>query len=440
MTSRGATSRPCNRFHAIMAVALGLLPAPVLACGDAGIPCVMDGRAFVDTVGINTHFVDPGTPYPSHAGQLLGTLLQAHLRHIRDGALQSGGSVSPADQSALFRTLAGAGIHTDFITDPHAGPGFLHTFRARVAPAAEAFELPNEPNDGRDPAWADHTRSALQGFRAAADGIPVIGPALVVLSAGQPGDNPYVTLGNQAALVDFGNIHDYAAGFSPGTSGWGNAAAPPCQATRYGSIPFNLCEARAAFGTRPIMATEYGWATAAGRHGAVPDAVQANYVVRGLLLQAMAGVARTYIYQLVDSGSDAGQSMGLLRADLSAKPSFTALAALLDLADDTGPGHPLGDIHLTGDLADVRCLLLRRPTGPNRLVAWVERPSYDPDARGGAGASLAPPSQRVSLHLPPSVAASAVHRFTSTGRITDEAVPPGLELALTDQLAVIDLQ
>ena len=61
----------------------------------------------------------------------------------------------------------------------------------------------------------------------------------------------------------------------------------------------------------------------------------------------LAGVPRTYLYQLVDQSPDAGRidqerNFGLLRNDFSEKPAFRTLAKLLALARPTTQAAPAG--------------------------------------------------------------------------------------------------
>ena len=207
---------------------------------------------------------------------------------------------------------------------------------------------------------------------------------MVVLSL----DNPYATLGDISGDVSFGNVHDYAGARPPATPGWGGPGKPPCGDTRYGSIAFASCYARAATGRLPLMATESGWSTGPGVPEHVSEEMQANFAMQTVLQHFASGFARTYIYQLMDAGTDGGATMGLLRSDASPKPAMTALATLLRRLDDTqaGSGGDPGSADLAilangapvGE-AELPRILLRHRDGHFTLVLW--RPEATTDRR-----------------------------------------------------------
>jgi hypothetical protein len=160
-----------------------------------------------------------------------------------------------------------------------------------------------------------------------------------------------------------------------------------------------MCYAQAAFPGRRLVSTETGWGTDARRSGNLPEAVQAAYVLRTVLRHFAAGFARTYLYQLMDAGTDEFVGYGLLRADGSPKPAFAALGTLL-AALDGPPGHGdagRGEISVhAADGEEVARLLLRRADGGRVLVLWQEAALTDPDA-GDARITVAP--RRVTLRV-----------------------------------------
>src|SRR5580698_8705916 len=60
---------------------------------------------FADSVGVNTHFTQPGTYYATHFEAVKARLLELGARHIRDGVIDDHGDISDRDQSAMFREL-----------------------------------------------------------------------------------------------------------------------------------------------------------------------------------------------------------------------------------------------------------------------------------------------------------------------------------------------
>jgi len=123
----------------------------------------------------------------------------------------------------------------------------------------------------------------------------------------------------------------------------------------------------------PLWITEIGWPTT----DADPPAQQARYTVRAVLLAALAGADRVYLYTLLDgpnpTASPPEDAFGLVSyqadwADGGApadKPSFVALKAILGA---------VGAYAVTGRLAatpaDVYLVELVDPAGTKGWVAW----------------------------------------------------------------------
>jgi hypothetical protein len=124
------------------------------------------------------------------------------------------------------------------------------------------------------------------------------------------------------------------------------------------------------------------------------------------------GVERTYIFQLADPWPDAqrppGLSLeenrfGLLRSDLSRKPSFVALSNLMRVTDSDSAqvGSPGGlRLRLEGAGPDVRHLLLRSADGSYALALWRGVSVWDPQARR----DLFPASNRLEVVLGDAIA------------------------------------
>jgi hypothetical protein len=138
---------------------------------------------------------------------------------------------------------------------------------------------------------------------------------------------------------------------------------------------------------KPLVATEIGYHTDTsplyGGHYGAPERAVAQYMPRIALEAFTGGIERTYIYQFADLWSPAQaqqygvsaaeNSFGLLRWDLSPKPSFIALRNLLRVVDgDSAPvAAPAGmRLHLEGAGPDVRSLLLRSADGTYALALW----------------------------------------------------------------------
>jgi hypothetical protein len=122
----------------------------------------------------------------------------------------------------------------------------------------------------------------------------------------------------------------------------------------------------------------------------VPEDVAGIYTPRLVGEFFWRGVARTYIYELADQGTDKTQreqNFGLLRHDMSEKPAYVALKNLVTLVKE--PPAPKGDPFVPEPLdyqlappADVKLQplganLLQKRDGTYVLLLWQQVSVYD---------------------------------------------------------------
>ncbi|UBF27172.1 hypothetical protein K9N68_04180 [Kovacikia minuta CCNUW1] len=170
----------------------------------------------------------------------------------------------------------------------------------------------------------------------------------------------------------------------------------------------------------------------------VSEAVQGKYIPRLFLENYNQGIVRTFSYELIDERSNTTNSednYGLLRADGSPKPAFTALQNLISLLNDPSetsatftPGSL--DYTLSGSTQNVEHTLLQKSNGDFYLVLWQEVPSTDQDAT----------SQAVTLNLTTPIAQATTYlpnqSTTATGQY---ATPTQIALNVSDYPLVIQL-
>ncbi len=347
-------------------------------------------RAFGDSVGVNVHLLHQDTSY-GRFDVIRSRLRELGVRYVRDGLC----ATCPS-QIERLRALADVGIRAHIIAgrtrEDEAAMLFelaanLATIRERLRGAVVSVGSVNEPDQEGVASWIDRTRVfqrqlwfRVKGDPALAD-LPVVGPAVV-----HPANR--VALGDLSTFLDLGNIHPYPGGGTP---------LHNLQEERFraGSIS----------GTKPLVATEAGYhsdlATATGHYPASERAI-AVYTPRLALEGFRGGVVRTFIYQLADEWPAGGQpayvpalenSFGLLRGDLSPKPSFLALRNLLRAV---GAGSPpvaaLGGLRygIEGAPPDLRQLLLQSADGSFALVLWRDVSVWDRFARQDLAVASAP--------------------------------------------------
>jgi hypothetical protein len=364
--------------------------------------------AFVDSVGVNVHLHFGDTPYGDFAS-VENSLKSLGVRHIRDGLIDT----TWAPYYQRLNTLGRLGIKSTLITSPKQSDAILAGYPRRVPQSFEAYEAPNEYDQSHDPDWA----ATLNAFVArlykvaksdpATSKLPIVGPSLT-----RPESFSKVAV--SSPFFDFANMHNYLGGRNPGTSGWGNNG--------YGSIDWNLNLTKRTWTAKPVITTENGYLTDVSKESGIPEDVAGKYVPRLFLEQWMHGIRRTYLYELVDIGNRSPEgSFGLLHSDFSPKPSYRAVQSLLRLLVDPGPTFPASglDFELSGNLANVHHLLLEKRNGIFYLVIWIEKPSYDVDAKK----ELAVPEQRILVQTKPP-ARIKVYHLDENG--TMQSAPLGL--------------
>jgi hypothetical protein len=332
----------------------------------ARTPLPAEGLA--DSIGVALHLNYVDTAYVNRDA-VVARLRELGIEHVRSpmptppvGALADG-----------LRALRSAGIRATLTTgDPNVPPTRAVADSLAVMDGAiDAFEGPNEPDHAGDPAWAPKLRTYMTALRRAvgdqAPGVPLIGPSLV-----EPGNRR--AAGRLPGLV---NLHPYPGG-EPPEPVLGEALAGVAGEVRRG-----------------VVFTETGYHDALNdpdAHAPVSEEAAAVYLPRLVVAAFGAGVRRTFIYELLDekpepARSDLQQHFGLLRNDLTPKPAFHALKALIAVLRSAGDGEPSRrrralhwDLRVDDDVPVQRLELVRRD-GSHLVALWRTVPVWDRDRR-----------------------------------------------------------
>lgn len=352
-----------------------LFVAATFVLSAAGPVAQMKPAAWADefaaTVGVNIHLHHTDTSYGDFE-MVRARLAELGARHVRDGLVPT----TWAPYYARHNALGDLGIKGTFIAAPDASLEELRTFPSKVSRSFEAYEAPNELDLSGDAAWTATLRRTLTSLRQLQNipevrGYPVIGPSLTSESA-------FGALGDVSTFYDRSNLHNYFSGRHPGTDGWGSNG--------YGSIRWNIDLLRRYAPSRPVITTETGYWDDRAVRDSLPQDVVARYMPRLLLEQFRHGITRTFIYELLDdptSGVAGRSGYGLVRADGSRKPAFSAVANLLRIMTDRGP-RPEPQVFaytLAGRRADLREMTFQKSDGSFLLALWLETPSYDLERR-----------------------------------------------------------
>jgi hypothetical protein len=431
----------------IRAALATLLLLLVPAAGAAGAPVGVDpalaapADAFVDSVGVNTHFSYLDTVYrylttPAPSGNtIVSALLDLGVRHIRDGAMNTRRG---AERCVIYRELFARGIDVDAIIDRTATAAKIADMSACLGPALFALEGPNELDDVMkfDPAFAQADLDEMNILRTARGtafpaGVRLFGPSVVkqesaLALAALRGDEI-------AAAIDYANGHVYFGARNPETRGWGRRSAFGV----YGALTTSLAEMDSVSPGKPYVTTETGYQddTDATGHGHLDAATKAKYILRDVLEQWRVGAKYTYIYEFA-----AGKgSWGLLDENLRPKPAYTALRNLLAILADPGPrigSRGLGCTVIAP--AHVQQVAFVKRDGSEWLALWQDRPGVDADS--GAPLAVAP----VTATLAFAVAPAQLRLFTvapNTGSATMAALTPAtsVELRVTDIPEIVQI-
>lgn len=345
-------------------------PTPVQPRGSAD--------AFVDSIGINTHFTYNDTAYVTAWNSVQALLIASGIRHIRDGLVDN------STYQGYLNTLGAAGVRAQLIGSIGQTAAFI-TGYPKLVPTMEAFEGLNEPDIQSNATWVADTKAFQQTLfsAAASTNLPVIGPSLTSESA-------FVSLGDISKTQTNGNIHPYFAARNPGTVGWGDTDS----FGDYGSLAYQMAMAKSISGTQPIYATETGYDEDIANVNYTISAIKVRYLLRTLLTFWNAGIARTYLYELLDEG---GQQFGILDSTGAPKAAYVAIKNLIGAYADHGPAFTLTPLAcIIGRPITVQSMTAQKRNGSYIIALWNEVQEWD-SWQGVPGTVTAAPAQTATL-------------------------------------------
>jgi hypothetical protein len=410
---RRARSVPRRYLCLAACVALGAFAAPVLlgappagaatvTVPDGASPTVVSADALIESVGVNVHTYYTDTSYADTA-RVVSLLQGLGVRHVRDGLV-----ADRPDEVAALQQLGSAGVRSTLIvggtssTGPQSvDPGQLSEL-STLAPTVDAVEPTNEYDCSGDPAWAAHQHDYATALVQALQARPEL-QQLGVFAAAFCQPESVAQYGTVTGTASVTNAHDYSGGQPP-------ELALESRLPAFGQVQQP---------DLPMVVTETGYQNALDAtptQNAVTEASAADYTVRALLDAARLGVARTYLYELLDEKPDPGltnpeQHFGLVRADGTVKPAYTAVQALLSdiaLGSPWAVTAPSGaaaiPLTLRGGGGLLRSLAVTDPNGGGETLAlWLATPLENTTTHQ----RLTDTARAVRVQLPALYAASA---------------------------------
>ncbi|MBR0954368.1 beta strand repeat-containing protein [Bradyrhizobium canariense] len=330
--------------------------------------------SFTGSIGVNTHVAYSWGNYNNLA------LMEDDLKYLGVTKLRDALATSPGS-SPVMSGLAADGYQFDLIVSsnlPVTGSSGLANYLSQldsfvkahpgsliaVEGLNEANTQPFSYNGSSDVSAAAQFQIAL--YTAIKGDATLSGVSVYNLSLGYTDTNDYAKLGNLTAYSDYANSHAYAA-----------TTTTPATA-----VATHVADAESVVSGKPTVITETGYSTLSSwQYLGVDQAVQAKSILNTLVDAFKDGVSTTYLYELLDHGTDAGSQMGLFNADGTPKLAATAIHNLTTiLADDgTGSSTPTSQLgyNLTGLPASGNSMVLTKSNGAYDLVVWAEPKIWD---------------------------------------------------------------
>jgi hypothetical protein len=404
------------------------VPTPIVTERAAGTD------AFVDSIGVNAPFNYQSTVYDVRYAAVRDLLAASGIRHIRSGLAQT----TWLSYYQRLNELAALGIRSQLVTSGTETASQLQAYDARIPRSLEAYEGPNEPELNHNPSWIANTRSFMRLLYRAVKTDPataklsVLGPSVVVPAAA-------AALGDLHADLDYGNIHPYYGPNAPGNSGTGSITPYG----RSGSTAYYMNVGAQISGPKPMIVSETGFSTGNVGKGNVSELCDGKEEPRLYFLHFKAGIARSMVYQFVESATAYGalgsfSYMGMLRQDLTPKPSYLAIRSLIALLADAGVPFEPGTLtyRIGGNVNNLEHLLLRKRNGTFYLALWLEVPSWNPFTNQDINAQ----PQAVSVGVPTTVASGSLYTLGNAGNLVASRVPAvhgTMSLAVTDRITIL---
>ncbi len=435
------TNKYSNQFSSGLT---GLLMAAILIAvshrAQSAPVTATSADGFVDSIGVNTHWSYGNVYQTSYAG-LKTKLGELGIRHLRDGTTSS----TFTRATDLYNTY---GIRTMMLCgrrlggpwpqplDPTQIDQELADIKTLALAATDSIEWPNEYDISHPSSENSTWVTALLNYghplftKVKADSLlrtlPVIGPSLT-------SEGAYTSVGNQTAYIDYSCLHHYQSDRWPGTPGWGGNG--------YGSITWAITYlAHVQSPSKPIQNTECGYYNAAvGDY--VDERTEGLYAPRMFAEFFSRGYARSYKYELVNEGTsttDSQQSYGLLRNDLTEKPSATALKNMIALLKQPGASFTPGslDYTLSDPSGNSHQLLLQKSDGTFYLLLWQEISSWNPTSF----VEIINPDVTVTLTVPPTITSAAWNRVNDNQTWTGATISSGnITLSVPDKIMIVRL-
>ena len=344
---------------------------------SASAPAPEATSTFVQNLGINTHLGYASTPYYGQSQSVISALQYLGINTIRD--VPPGYDQDPTTIAAN-NAVAAAGVQFDALVVGNGAVNLTETmadiaaFQQDYPGSISAIEGPNEINawpitydgiTGNYAAGVQVTQDLWTAVQSnpSLQSVPVYALTLSYGITGVAASEQQ--LGDLAPYVTNGNAHVYG--------GSSNVWAE--------NMPLWLPILKQATPGRPTVITETGYTTTPAH---VDELTAAKYNLNTLFENALNGIVKTYLYELVDEGSTATDTnvehnYGVFYNNWTPKTGATAIHNLITILKSAGSGTASGPLHysVSGLPATGHSFLLGSSSAFD-LAVWVDATVYDP--------------------------------------------------------------
>ncbi|UVO27530.1 RHS repeat protein [Bradyrhizobium arachidis] len=358
---------------------------------------VLSANSFVNSIGVNTHAGFGWTDY-NNLALMVDDLEYLGVTHLRDSM-----ATNPAAQPVVDG-LAAAGYKFDFLVSsalPSQGTAGLQNyivsldkFLASHPGSITAIEGLNEANHqpfNYNGSSSLHAAAQFQGalYQAVNANASLASIPVYNLSLAYNDPQGYHQLGDMSGSVDFTNAHAYVSTGS----------------TPESSLAATLSAVQSAASGKPVVITETGYTTQANtQYLGVNETVQAKSVLNTLVDSYKAGVSATYLYEMFDRDSSAGNTnpeakFGLFHSDGTPKLAATAIHNLTTILADDGKGTSQPTTPLGYSLSNMpdsgNSMVLGKSNGTYDLLVWAEPELW----KDSTDTEISNPTQNVTVDL-----------------------------------------
>ncbi len=392
---------------------------------------------FVEGIGVNTHFSYNGTPYVDNFATVKSLIGNLGIRYFRD---------NPDDDVAYANRIKDVcntyGMKVECILptwNMETGSGYnpagvaanIDWLKNNIGPSYFLnMEGLNEPDIWDDNA-ADYglmARNVQQALYtkmksdAAWNNVKVLGPSMAF-------GGGYAALGDMKGMTDKGNMHWYPSGSFPANQ-------------EFNYFDWHLGQARTYNYSdgRPIVLSETGYTNAGGTQACGENAA-AKYIPRmHMYMRYTQGLEKVFTYEFMNQfndAADAESNWGLVRNNLTVKPSYTSLKNTITLLKEPGANFTPGQLNysLSGDITNIYQKLFQKSNGTYYLVVWQEVKSYDVQTKK----DIVVPNRALTLNLGSTSTVKTYLPLNSTNAVNTYTNSTSVGISVPDHLLIIEI-